>query len=261
MEWSPGESGISATQAAVLRIASRFPQLEIVYTLSFDRGRDAPTTPESRHDFVSWAADLVHRGAAYVEATNEPMQPLFWNSADPPREYAELLAELYPALHRVDPGVTVIAGSLSRHDAGPFMAALTQVVAGRRVADAVSLHYPASLDDYARRSALLHRAFGAELPVYVTEDGTMPSDGGDQAAQLGSEIDLAWRVGAVAWILLQLQDRPDLMPWHTGLYANGWQREPSYYGLVRTWGAIRDDETAPATMGPQQGRFGGGPPR
>src|ERR1700759_3787218 len=106
------------------------------------------------------------------------MEPLFWNSADPPQQYADLLRDLYPALHRVDPGVTVIAGSLARHHARAFMAELAGALGGRRVADAVSLHSPASLDDYDRRTALLHRCFGAELPVYVTEDGSLPSAGG-----------------------------------------------------------------------------------
>jgi hypothetical protein len=255
MEWSPGEDAITASEQAVLRVASSFPQLEVLYTLSFARGRDAPTTPDARRQFVSWAADLVRNGASYVEATNEPMEPLFWSSADPAQQYADLLRELYPALHRVDPGVTVVAGSLARHHARAFMAELTEALGGRRVADAVSLHYPASLDDYGRRTALLHRCFGAALPVYVTEDGSLPTAAGDQSAWLAGEIELAWRAGAVAWILLQLQDRPDLMPWHTGLYADGWRRRPSYYALVRTWGAIRG-QTDPPANDPRQAWVG-----
>ena len=91
MEWSPGETRLSQVQLDVVREARAFPRLATIYTLSFDRGSDAPTTRWSRHEFAAWASDLVRAGARFVEATNEPMEPLFWNSSDPPRDYARLL--------------------------------------------------------------------------------------------------------------------------------------------------------------------------
>jgi hypothetical protein len=232
MEWSPGETAIAATQRQILLVASRFPKLRVIFTLSFDHGRDAPTTEGARRDFVAWAKDMVRNGAVDVEATNEPMQPLFWSTSDPAPEYAALLEELYPALHRVDPSVNVIAGSLARHHAVPFMAQLTKALAGRKVADAVSVHYPASRQDYLRRVGLLHRCFGSALPVYVTEDGSTLSVAA-QRLDLASKIELARRENAVAWILLQLQNRPDLLPWHTGLYERDWAPEPAYYAVRR----------------------------
>jgi hypothetical protein len=232
MEWAPGEVAIAPAQQEILLVASRFPQLRVIYTLSFDHGRDAPTTDAARHEFVAWAEDLVRNGAVDVEATNEPMQPLFWSTSDPAPEYAALLEELYPALHRIDPSVNVIAGSRARHHAASFMALLTTALAGRKVADAVSVHYPASRWDYLRRVGLLHRCFGAALPVYVTEDGSTLSVAA-QRRDLASKIELARAEDAAVWILLQLQNRPDLMPWHTGLYERDWAPEPAYYAVKR----------------------------
>jgi hypothetical protein len=72
----------------------------------------------------------------------------------------------------------------------------------------------------------------------VTEDGSTLTDARAQAAQVAGEIDLAAREHAAMWILLQLQDRPDLLPWHTGLYRSDWRRRPTYYAVVRTEAAI-----------------------
>jgi hypothetical protein len=242
MEWSPGQTRLGPTQLATVEAARRFRGLTILYTLSFVRGRDAPTTPGARRAFVAWAADLVRHGAVDVEATNEPMEPLFWSTTDPAPEYAALLVALYGALHRERPGVTVVAGSLARHHSGVFMRELTGALAGRRVADAVSLHYPGSAWDFQRRAALLRRCFGAGLPVFVTEDGSRLDDGRAQAAQLAERIALAEREHAAMWILLQLQNRPDLMPWHTGLYGSDWRRQPDYTAVERSETAIRGAE-------------------
>jgi hypothetical protein len=241
MEWSPGETRLSQVQRDVVREASSFPRLVTIYTLAFDRGRDAPTTRRSRHEFAAWASDLVRAGARVVEATNEPMEPLFWNSADPPRDYARLLVLLYSTLHRQSPGVTLIAGSLARHHSRIFMAQLTRTVAGRRVADAVSLHYPRSAADYDLRVGLLHRCFGAGLPVYVTEDGSNLRDEAAQAAQTATKIELAESKQAAAWVLLQLQDRADLYPWHTGVFLGDWGRKPSFYVLRKAAVALESD--------------------
>jgi hypothetical protein len=240
MEWAPGQTRLGPTQRQTVAVARRFPDVRVLYTLSFVRGRDAPTTERARRQFVAWAADLVRNGAVEVEATNEPMQPLFWSTADAARQYAALLGDLYGALHRVNPRVTVIAGSLARHHASLFMSALTRALGGRRVADAVSLHYPASARDFDHRVRLLRRCFGAGLPVDVTEDGSTLDDARAQAAQVAGEIDLAAQEHAATWILLQLQDRPDLRPWHTGLYRSDWKRRPTYYAVVRTETAIRE---------------------
>ncbi len=238
MEWSPGQTRLSGTQLGTVAVARRFRGLRVLYTLSFDRGRDAPTTRRARRAFVAWATDLVRHGAVDVEATNEPMQPLFWSTGDPAGQYAELLAGLYGALHRANPRVTVIAGSLARHHANVFMSELTRALRGRRVADAVSLHYPASAGDFRHRVRLLRRCFGARLPVDVTEDGSTLDDERAQAGEVARKIDLAASEHAAMWVLLQLQDRPDLMPWHTGLYRSDWKRQPTYYAVVRTETAI-----------------------
>jgi len=220
-------------------VARTFRGIRVLYTVSFVRGRYAPTTGRARRAFVAWATDLVRHGAVDIEATNEPMQPLFWSTADPAGQYAELLAELYVALHRANPRVRVIAGSLARRHADEFMSELTKALGGRRVADAVSLHYPAGARDFEHRVNLLRRCFGADLPVYVSEDGSVRSDERAQAADIERKIDLASRKNAAAWILLQLQDRPDLMPWSTGLYRSDWRRQPAYYAVVRSESAIR----------------------
>jgi hypothetical protein len=239
MEWTPGQTRLGPTQKSTIEVAQRFPDVRVLYTLSFVRGRDAPTTERARREFVAWAVDLVRHGAVEIEATNEPMQPLFWSSADAARQYAALLGDLYGALHRVNPRVILIAGSLARHHASLFMSALTRAVDGRRLADAVSLHYPASARDFEHRVRLLRRCFGAGLPVDVTEDGSTLGGERAEAAQVAAEIDLAAREHAAMWILLQLQDRPDLLPWHTGLYRSNWKRLPTYYAVVRTETAIR----------------------
>lgn len=238
MEWSPGQTQLSATQQATVALAIRFTGVEVLYTVSFVRGRDAPTTESARREFVAWAADLVRNGAVDVEVTNEPMQPLFWSTADPAPQYAELLTELYDTLHRASPGVNVITGSLARHHADAFMSELTTALAGRTVADAVSIHYPASARDFEHRVALLRRCFGADLPVYVTEDGSTLGGARAQAADVAQKIDLAAKERAVAWILLQLQNRPDLMPWSTGLFRRDWRRAPTYYAVVRGEAAV-----------------------
>jgi hypothetical protein len=174
----------------------------------------------------------------FVEATNEPMQPLFWSSVDPATQYADLLVGLYSALHSERPDVTVIAGSLARHNARGFMAELTSAVGGKKVADAVSLHYPTSTADYERRVRLLHECFGSDLPVYVSEDGSNLGSEAAQAAQIARKITLAMRERAAGWILLQLQDRRDLGPWHTGLYRSDWARKPTYYAVADAAGRI-----------------------
>ena len=48
MEWSPGQVAIGPTQQQILQVARQFPRLHVIYTLSFDRGRDAPTTEAAR---------------------------------------------------------------------------------------------------------------------------------------------------------------------------------------------------------------------
>jgi hypothetical protein len=239
MEWSPGQTRLSGTQKTTVDVARSFGGVRVLYTVSFVRGRAAPTTERARRAFVAWATDLVRKGAVDVEATNEPMQPLFWSTADPAGQYAELLADLYVALHRANPRVRVIAGSLARRHADDFMSRLAKALAGRRVADAVSLHYPASARDFEHRAGLLRRCFGADLPVYVTEDGSALADERAQAQDVARKIDLASRKNAVVWILLQLQDRPDLMPWSTGLYRSDWRRQPTYFEVVRSESAIR----------------------
>jgi hypothetical protein len=246
MEWSPGETRLSQVQLDVVREARAFPRLATIYTLSFDRGSDAPTTRRSRHEFAAWASDLVRAGARFVEATNEPMEPLFWNSSDPPRDYARLLVLLYSTLHRERRDVTVIAGSLARHHSRSFMAELTRAVAGRRVADAVSLHYPRSAADFDLRVQLLHRCFGNGLPVYVTEDGSNLRDEAAQAVQTAAKIALAERERAAAWVLLQLQDRPELLPWHTGLFLSDWARKPSFYVVRHAAAALTSPPVVPA---------------
>jgi hypothetical protein len=238
MEWTPGQTRLSPTQRRTVAVAGRYPDVRVLYTLSFVRGRDAPTTARSRRQFVAWATDLVRHGAFDVEATNEPMQPLFWSTTDAAGQYADLLDDLYGALHRANPRVTVIAGSLARRHANAFMAALTRALGGRRVADAVSLHYPGSARDFEQRVRLLRRCFGAGLPVDVTEDGSTLADGRAQAAQVAGKIALAAREHATMWVLLQLQNRPDLMPWQTGLYRSDWKRRLTYYAVVRTEMAI-----------------------
>jgi hypothetical protein len=70
--------------------------------------------------------------------------------------------------------------------------------------------------------------------VYVTEDGSNLRDGAGQADQMANKIGLAWREDAAVWVLLQLQDRPDLLPWHTGLFQNDWARKPTYYAIAKT---------------------------
>jgi hypothetical protein len=240
MEWTPGQTRIGPTQRRTVAVARRFTGVRVLYTLSFVRGRDAPTTERARRQFVAWATDLVRHGAADVEATNEPMQPLFWSTSGAAGQYAALLGDLYGALHRANPRVTVIAGSLARRRADVFMAELTRALRGRRVADEVSLHYPASVRDFRHRVGLLRRAFGA-LPVDVTEDGSTLAGGRARAAQVAREIRLAAREHAGMWILLQLQDRLDLMPWQTGLYRSDWKRLPTYYAVVRTEAALRAD--------------------
>jgi hypothetical protein len=232
LEHRPEQTQLSPDQLVILEEAQKNPGIDTIYTLSFSRGKDVPITKEQRQNFVHWAQDIVAHGANIVEATNEPNLPLFLNAKNPARVYAKLMSDLYPALHQTNPNVVVIAGSLAKRNAGSFMSRLASELGGKKVADAVSLHYPESVSDYVLRVNMLRRALGPDLPVYISEDASNKANEDEQADQTREKIDLAKCMGAKALVFLQIQDRPDLLPWRSGFVHSDWSQKESYSVLV-----------------------------
>jgi len=144
--------------------------------------------PADARDYADALAFLVRRYGDRVagwEVWNEPNLDYFFDSDDPPADYARIVRAAYPAAKAADPSATVIAGSLS--EAPPdFVEKLFQHGIGGHF-DAFSIH-PYSGDaspldaldggnvksSFARgvpavRDVLL--SHGEDKPIWLTEFG------------------------------------------------------------------------------------------
>jgi hypothetical protein len=115
---------------------------------------------------------------------NEEDAPWYWNDKRWWRGYTQLLKASYPAIHRVDRGAEVVAGSLvaSSYSESPWVA-LTQLyrAGAKRYFDSVSVHpftdatstVALSMNHLVtivqRMRAVMHRFHDARKPLIITE--------------------------------------------------------------------------------------------
>ena len=176
-------------------------------------GTDTPRTAVDRGDFDQYAATIVRAipGLRYMSIGNEPNNGLFWRPQFGPggsdaaaQGYFLLLSEAYDVLKIVDPGLTIIGGSLAArggdnpdasrktHSPTRFIEDLAAAARAsgrtRPFLDILSLHpYPPNssvpptvgygdstsigIEDYPRLVKLLTRSFGHPLPIAYGEYG------------------------------------------------------------------------------------------
>jgi len=245
IRWAPGMTALDPGELQMVNQADQtMTDQTVLYTLSADQGIDFPNTSQKQAQFVQWLKSLAsHSSANYIEAWNEPMEVTFNDGLDASGhhqtiqqraiDYGKLQILSYNTIHSVRPGATVIAGSLvsdisTASNSNTFMKALINFMKGnkQKAADALSLHYPYSKQNYNHNINLEQKAYG-KLPIWVTEDGSNLNSPQIQAADTQNKITLARAEGAVAWINLQAQNRPDLTYWHTGAFDKDWNILPA----------------------------------
>lgn len=115
---------------------------------------------------------------------NEEDAPWYWNDKRWARSYTQLLKASYPAIHRVDRGAVVVAGSLvaSSYSESPWVA-LTQLyqAGAKRYFDSISVHpftdatstVALSMNHLVtivqRMRATMHRFHDSRKPLIITE--------------------------------------------------------------------------------------------
>jgi hypothetical protein len=113
-DWAPFDRVVRAASERELRVLA-----VIKDTPPWARGgAGEPTTaPTNASDYAAFAAAAVRRyapmGVRHFELWNEPNIVRFWKPRPDPVHYVELVKAAYAAMKRVDPSITVLAGSLS----------------------------------------------------------------------------------------------------------------------------------------------------
>ena len=220
--WNPGVRTLDGPDLQALSNAAFAAQLDgirLFVSIYPSRPRAAPITSKARADFAAYATSVARELPTVRDFIigNEPNLNTFWmpqftrrgtDAAAP--AYEAVLAETYDALESVDPGITVIGGSVSprgqddprsrrpTHSPTAFIRHLGDVYRAsgraRPIMDAFSFHpylessrlpptfrHPLStsisLNDYDKLVALLGQAFdgtaqpGTTLPVVYDEFG------------------------------------------------------------------------------------------
>lgn len=153
IETSPGRHDWSALDDRVnkAREAGLAPLLVIQTVPSWIDIPVGPTSDahlriaEQFGTFSHAVAARYGRSVDSYEIWNEPNLPKFWPTPDV-GHYMEFLKKAYPAIHRADPGATVITGGLApAPDARGSIAPLTFIkrfydLGGRNYSDAIGMH-------------------------------------------------------------------------------------------------------------------------
>jgi hypothetical protein len=195
--WVPwhGEALPGAVRRKELARAEQAARRIQVVLAVFGFARDTPATTAAQARFCRYARavlTLVPDSRAVV-VWNEANSKTYWQAT--PAAYERLLARCYDVLHVVDPGITVLDSTASRHSPAAFIQALGAAyrATGRRapLVDAFGHNpYPRTSEeqpgathppgfigegDYPRLVSALERAFGGTAQrsrdVWYLEDG------------------------------------------------------------------------------------------
>jgi len=122
--WTPGETHVSAADAAVLQnvvTAAKKDGIEVLATAMNYGSKTTPLTDGDQADFASYAASMVTTAhLLHLIVGNEPNLNRYWlpqydatggDAAAP--AYESLLARTYDAVKAADPAVEVIGGALA----------------------------------------------------------------------------------------------------------------------------------------------------
>jgi len=165
LQWAPGETALTSTDAAALdRAVAASSGLRVVLSVYGTSPSAAPTTPAAQGQYCAYVASVLRRYSAIrtVIVWNEPNKSQFWSPQLPagttpaaPVAYEALLATCYDALHRSFPGVDVLGFALAHNGSdnsgstspGAFIRAVGAAykASGRtaRIFDTVAYHpYP-----------------------------------------------------------------------------------------------------------------------
>lgn len=189
---------------------------------------------------------------------NEPNLPAYWPTGPDPAAYGRLLAATARAIHRADPGATVVSAGIPQSHIGvPFARYVRGLYAGgaRPAFDVLAVHAyardaPGALAAVARARRLMDR-HGDHRPLWVTELG-WASDGPPSSFTVGARgqarevadalvalarrrralrlegvVYATWRDGSV------YAGGSDFWGLHTGLLALDGAPKPAYYAFRR----------------------------
>jgi hypothetical protein len=122
--WAPGESAVSANDAAILRnvaAAAKAAGIDVLVTVMNFGSRTTPLADAEQADFAAYAASVVKTGHfRRLIVGNEPNLNRYWlpqfdetgaDAAAP--AYERLLAATYDAVKAADPTVEVLGGALA----------------------------------------------------------------------------------------------------------------------------------------------------
>jgi hypothetical protein len=262
------ESGIAAVDrvvndAAALHIgviltlgetpcwASSAPASVLRSCTALNPGRAGAWPPRNPTDFADFAALVAARYGSKVTALeiwNEPDQQNqdYFAGPEKPVRYAELVRAAYPAIKRVDPNMTVLAGSLVGPN-GVFLRAL--YAAGiKGYYDGLSVHFYTLTIASLRAIHEVQLANGDDTPLWLNEFGwssCYPKHNREQeqlcvtpkvqAANLISTFRALARTPYVAAALsYKLQDAKDES---FGVLTTGGTRKPSFGALSEALGS------------------------
>jgi polysaccharide biosynthesis protein PslG len=214
----------SAVNMAVAR--GMRPLLVLAYENKLHFSGRYPIDDASQAAFVRYAefvARTFKGRVRYLEVWNE------WNQQGDPRDYARLIAKVYPAIKRIDPNVIVVGGAVEGAGKPDFIAALAREGALASM-DMLSVHpYVFWRGDSGTPQALMRwlddlqtmlapYTQGRVMPLLLTEIG-WPSAG-------KLSVPPARAADYVSQTLLSLRSRADVRGvWWYNLYDKG--RDPN----------------------------------
>jgi hypothetical protein len=194
-------------------------------------GQECAPTPDHYADYVKFVTQVAQRypQAAAIEIWNEENDAVNWGTYSDPSDYANLLAQSYTAIKAVEPGMTVLMGSLAERpfDQYGLTGQVTGMIdsefladvysywnandGGHVYMDGIGVHpYPSNMSD-APAFQMLDRvrdvrdAYGnSSMPLYITETGLSPTLAGvteNQAARMDGQLATALAAPDVKGIL------------------------------------------------------------
>jgi hypothetical protein len=161
--WRPGETRLGVVDRVPVDrmiLATWAAHFRVVLAV-YGRAVDAPQTDSDRNSYCTFVASLLRRypGVVDVVIWNEANSGHFWRpqfDADGqsvgPAQYEALLARCFDVLHRMRPGVNVIAASSPRGNNRPSTSASAS-------------HSPV---EFYRKLGEAYRASGRRLPIFDT---------------------------------------------------------------------------------------------
>ncbi len=119
--WRHGQSRPTDVRVYLHRAAMMIQRGQRVVISVFGRPSDAPLDARSRRQYCDFLHYVVTRiPFRDVAIWNEANSPQFWPAAAGARGYEELLAACWRRLHKLRPGINVIATTAAHHDPAGF---------------------------------------------------------------------------------------------------------------------------------------------